>query len=202
MERAASVEETPVTVDGYGTLTEEQHSASLVRGRSLSEPVYHKPLYQIPVASLHLRSYNPAALDFFAHFASHAAASLGIPISKPVHLPTQRSMWTVPRSPFAHKKSQENFERKTYKRAIKAWDASPEVVDLWCQYMSRHSLHGVGMKVTKWEHHDLGAADAMYEEAANVRKDAFEEMRKQKDGIKQTAEKIIKEETKPTETTT
>ena len=34
-------------------------------------------------------------------------------IERPVVLPTQRSLWTVLKGPFAHKKKQENFERSS-----------------------------------------------------------------------------------------
>jgi len=57
----------------------------------------------------------------------------------------------VLRSPFVHKKSQENFERKTHKRAIKAWDADPEVVHRWITYLRANAMPGVGLKVTTWE---------------------------------------------------
>ena len=82
------------------------------------------------LSHFHFRSFHPRLLDFFVHFASHAAAALGVPVSKPVHLPTERRLWTVLRGPFVHKKSQENFERKTHRRAVKAWDAHPDAVDM------------------------------------------------------------------------
>jgi small subunit ribosomal protein S10 len=55
-----------------------------------------------------------------------------------------------------HKKSQENFERKVYKRAIKAWDADPEVIDRWLKYLQTHMIAGVGMRTTRWERVPLG----------------------------------------------
>jgi small subunit ribosomal protein S10 len=98
----------------------------------------------------------PHDLDLFTHFAAHAAAALAIPVSRTIYLPTQRSIWTVPKSPFVHKKAQENFERKVHKRAIKAWDADPEVVDRWLKYLQSHMLAGVGMRCTKWERVPVG----------------------------------------------
>lgn len=71
-------------------------------------------------------------------------------------LPTQRSMWTVPRGPFVHKKSQENFERLVHKRAIKAFDADQEVVDRWVKYMERHAMPGVGMRIVRWHRLPVG----------------------------------------------
>ena len=105
---------------------------------------------------IHFRSYFPRLLDQFTHFASHAASALAIPISRPAALPTQRSLWTVLKGPFAHKKKQENFERKVHKRAIKAWDADAEVIDRWVKYLENHAMGGVGMRVIKWERTEVG----------------------------------------------
>lgn len=62
----------------------------------------------------------------------------------------------MPKGPFAHKKSQENFERKVHKRAIKAWDANEQVVDRWLKYLERHILGGVGVRTTRWQRVPVG----------------------------------------------
>ena len=131
--------------------TEKEYASQVVHGRGVFQPFYHPRTHNIPVAVLHFRSYTPSQLDLFTHFASHAAASLAIPISQTVCLPTQRSLWTVPKGPFAHKKTQENFERKVHKRVIKAWDADEEVIDRWFKYLQRHMLAGIGMRTIKWQ---------------------------------------------------
>ncbi|KAG5646781.1 hypothetical protein DXG03_002158 [Asterophora parasitica] len=171
--------------------TEEAWAASLVHGRGIHFPTFHARTHDIPVANIQFRSHHPRLLDLFTHFATHAASSLGIPTSRVVTLPTKRTLWTVPRSPFAHKKSQENFERRVHKRAIKAWDAHPEAVDRWCRYLRRHALGGVGMRVTRWERHPLGVGKARLEEVAK-RLDKPEVMSAQK--IKALGQKIVKEE--------
>ncbi|KDQ52556.1 hypothetical protein JAAARDRAFT_198191 [Jaapia argillacea MUCL 33604] len=140
-------------------MTEPELSATVIHGRSITEPLYHPRTHNIPVAVLQFRSYFPELLDLYMHFAAHAAGALGIPISKPVKLPTQRSLWTVIKSPFIFKKSQENFERRTRKRAIKAWDADEEVVDKWVKYLERHALAGVGLRVVKWERAPVGVGE-------------------------------------------
>jgi small subunit ribosomal protein S10 len=95
-------------------------------------------------------------MDLYLHFVAHAAAALEIPISKPVHLPSKRSMWTVLKGPFVHKKKQENFERIVHKRAIKAWDADAQVVDRWLKYIRLHAVGGIGLRVTRWERAAVG----------------------------------------------
>lgn len=125
----------------------------------------------------------------FAHFAEHAASALGIPASRPVHLPTQRSMWTVIRGPFVHKKSQENFERRVHKRAIKAWDADPEIVNVWVKYLRKHMMPGVGMRVTKWERAPVGIGRQVFQRG-------MDKLRLDTDAakVKALADKIVQQE--------
>ncbi|KAJ3788068.1 hypothetical protein GGU10DRAFT_287113 [Lentinula aff. detonsa] len=136
--------------------TEEAYASALVHGRSIHLPHIHPRTQSIPAGNITFYSHHPRLLALFTHFASHAASSLAIPISKVIMLPTDRSLWTVIRAPFAYKKSQENFERKTHKRMIKAWDADPEVIDRWVRYLEKHSMGGVGIRVTKWERLPIG----------------------------------------------
>ncbi|KAF8063535.1 ribosomal protein S10 domain-containing protein [Lyophyllum atratum] len=178
-------------LDPDAPFTEEQYAASLVHGRGIQFPIFHPRTHDIPVANIQFRSHHPRLLDLFTHFATHAASSLGIPVSRVVTLPTKRTLWTVPRSPFAHKKSQENFERRVHKRAIKAWDADPEVVDRWCKYLRRHALGGVGMRITKWERLPLGFGKSRLE-GVMARLEKGDAVSGQK--IKALGEKIVAEE--------
>jgi small subunit ribosomal protein S10 len=165
---------------------------SLVHGRSVHEPFIHPRTHDIPVANIHFRSHHIELLSVFTHFALHAASSLGIPTSGVASLPTKRTLWTVPRSPFAHKKSQENFERKVHKRAIKAWDADAEVVQRWVAYLRTHVLAGVGMKVTTWDRIPLGLGEATMVVGDGV--DTLNPMLVAPKAIKELGDMIIKEE--------
>ncbi|KAI1787480.1 ribosomal protein S10 [Ganoderma leucocontextum] len=169
-------------------LTEAKYAASIVHGRSVRAPHYLPKTHGIPVATLHFRSYHPKLLDFFVHFASHAATALGVPISKPVHLPTQRRLWTVLRGPFVHKKSQENFERRTHKRVVKAWDANPEVVDMLVQYLEKHVAPGVGLRTVKWRRAPVAVGQKTLEAVmGQLRLD-------EGDKVKALGEQIVKQE--------
>ncbi|KAF9495562.1 ribosomal protein S10 [Pleurotus eryngii] len=170
--------------------TEAEYASALIHGRSIHLPYYHPRTHDIPAASIQFRSHHPRLLDLFTHFASHAASSLGIPISRVAYLPTQRSLWTVPRSPFAHKKSQENFERRVHKRAIKAFDADPEVIDQWTRYIGRHALAGVGIRVVKWERMPLGVgADRLLSAMSGLSQSAVN-----KERIRQLGDQIVRQE--------
>ncbi|KIJ67244.1 hypothetical protein HYDPIDRAFT_25715 [Hydnomerulius pinastri MD-312] len=170
-------------------LTEPDIAAMIIHGRGLYPPTKLPRTHSIPAAEVHFRAHHPYFLDLFAHFAGHAASALGIPSSRVIPLPTQRSLWTVIRGPFVHKKSQENFERRVHKRVIKAWDADPEVVDRWVRYLRKHQMPGVGIRVTKWERAPLGIGQQIFERTmSKVRPDSSAAK------VKAMAEKIVEQE--------
>lgn len=119
-------------------------------------PLRRKAEYGLPVCDLQLRSYSVQNVEFFADFAIRAAYYLNLPVSGPVPLPRIVERWTVPRSNFVHKKSQENFERITLRRLIQIKDGNPQAVQAWLAFLRKHAFYGVGMKANVWEHESLG----------------------------------------------
>jgi ribosomal protein S10 len=79
-----------------------------------------------------------------------------LPAYGPVPLPRIVERWTVPRGSFIHKKSQENFERRTVRRLIQIKDADPEVVEIWLGFLRKYAYYGIGMKANVWEFTKLG----------------------------------------------
>lgn len=152
-----------MTQSTFSTEMEEDDYDPTVQPTALKPPTTLPKTHGIPVGVLHFRSYHVPLLDFFMHFVLHTGHAIGIPCSGVVHLPTQRTLQTVIRSPFIHKKSQENFERKTHKRCIKLWDANAAVVDRWIRYLQENMLPGVGMRVTRWNRVPLGIGKQMGE---------------------------------------
>lgn len=125
------------------------------------EALYLKPLrreveYGVPSCNLQLRSYSVRNLEFFCDFALRAAYYLGLPAFGPVPLPRKVQRWTVPKSTFIFKKSQENFERITLRRMIQIRDGNPETVQLWLAFLQKHAYYGIGMKANVWEFSKLG----------------------------------------------
>ena len=118
--------------------------------------VRHPPTHGIPVASLQLRSYSVRNLEFFADFAVRAAYWLNLPLSGPVPLPKIIERWTVPKSPFIFKKTQENFERITRRRLLTVYDGHPSVVETWLAFIRKWQFYGVGMKANVWSFEGLG----------------------------------------------
>ncbi len=112
--------------------------------------------YGVPTADLQLRSYSVRPLEFFCDFALRAAYYLNLPAYGPVPLPRITERWTVPRSNFIFKKSQENFERITCRRLIQIRDGHAESVQMWLAFLTKHAIPGVGMKANVWEYSKLG----------------------------------------------
>lgn len=157
---------------------------------ALLQPQRHPKTHGIPVSMLHFRSYHLSLIDFFMHFVLHSAYSIGIPSSGVAHLPTKRSLYTVLRSPFAHKKSQENFVRITHKRAIKLWDANPEVVDRFVAYLRENMLGGVGMRVTRWYRLPVGFGHHLVVDRVTQKREPATHVEK----VKALAEEIVQKE--------
>ncbi|CAN9403216.1 unnamed protein product [Alternaria alternata] len=118
-------------------------------------PLRRTPEYGVPTCDLQLRTYNVRNLLLFADFAVRAAYYMGLCARGPVPLPRITERWTVPRSNFIFKKSQENFERITMRRLIQIQDGHPDVIKAWLAFLQKHQYHGVGMKANIWEYESL-----------------------------------------------
>ena len=132
----------------------------LRRFRSLQvlylKPLKRKARYGVPACDLQLRSYSVRNVEFFADFALRAAYYLGLPAAGPIPLPRIVERWTVPRSNFIFKKSQENFERITMRRLIQIQDGHAESVELWLAFLRKYQYYGIGMKANVWQFEGLG----------------------------------------------
>lgn len=100
------------------------------------------------VATIKLRGYDQDNLIRAGEFALRSAYYLGIPTSKLITEKTEKRLYTVIKSPFAQAKSKENFHRTTFNKSIVAYDANPEIIDLWLSYINKYSIQGVEYKST------------------------------------------------------
>jgi len=78
---------------------------------------------------IRLKAYEPATLDRSAEVICATARRTGADIKGPVPLPTQRSIYTVNRSPHVDKKSREQFEMRVHKRLIDIVNSTNQTVD-------------------------------------------------------------------------
>jgi small subunit ribosomal protein S10 len=53
----------------------------------------------------------------------------GSNVSGPIPLPTEKSIYTILRSPHVNKDSREQFEMRTHKRLIDILDPNPKTID-------------------------------------------------------------------------
>jgi small subunit ribosomal protein S10 len=76
-----------------------------------------------------LKAFDHRLLDQSAKDIVEVARRTGATVSGPIPLPTERSLFTVLRSPHVDKKSREQFELRVHKRLIEISNATREMVD-------------------------------------------------------------------------
>ncbi|TGJ85588.1 hypothetical protein E0Z10_g3136 [Xylaria hypoxylon] len=140
------------------------------------QPLRRETEYGVPSCDLQLRSFSIPNLEFFCDFALRAAYYLNLPAFGPVPLPKIIERWTVPRSHFIFKKSQENFERITRRRLIQIRDGHPETVQIWLAFLQKHAYYGIGMKANMWEYSPLDTSKQMDSELPSMQKSIDEKM--------------------------
>ena len=78
---------------------------------------------------IRLKAYEHRILDQSADKIVDTAKRTGATISGPIPLPTERTIYTVLRSPHKYKDSREQFEMRTHKRLIAIVNPTPKTVD-------------------------------------------------------------------------
>ena len=76
-----------------------------------------------------LKAYDHRVLDQSTQEIVDTAKRTGARIAGPIPLPTQRSVYTVLRSPHVDKKSREQFEVRVHKRLIDIVKSTPQTID-------------------------------------------------------------------------
>ncbi|MFN8378024.1 MAG: 30S ribosomal protein S10 [Anaerolineae bacterium] len=78
---------------------------------------------------IRLKAYDHRVLDQSAQRIVETAERTGARVVGPVPLPTRIERFTVMRSPFIDKDSQEHFEIRTHKRLIDVLDPDSKTID-------------------------------------------------------------------------
>ncbi len=81
-----------------------------------------------PKIRIKLRAYDHKAIDLAARQIVEHVTRTGAKVVGPVPLPTERSIYTVIRSPFKDKDSREAFQMLTHKRLIDIHEATSKTV--------------------------------------------------------------------------
>jgi len=97
-----------------------------------------------PKIRIKLRAYDHQILDAAVRDIVEHVTRTGARVVGPVPLPTERSIYTVIRSPHKDKDSREHFQMLTHKRLLDIIDATPKTV----QELQRLSLSaGVDIQI-------------------------------------------------------
>ncbi|KAK8111596.1 mitochondrial 37S ribosomal protein uS10m [Apiospora kogelbergensis] len=162
------------------------------------QPLRRQADYGVPTCDLQLRSYSVPNLEFFCDFALRAAYYLNLPAFGAVPLPKITERWTVPKSHFIFKKSQENFERITRRRLIQIRDGHPESVQIWLAFLQKHAYYGIGMKANVWEYSKIGVGKEMDRESPAMQAAIDEKMkllgRDKTEGTVQKVQELLESE--------
>ncbi len=78
---------------------------------------------------IRLKAYDHRSLDRSADEIVRTAKRTGALIAGPIPLPSDRTVYTVLRSPHVDKKSREQFQTKVHKRLIDIYNSNPQTVD-------------------------------------------------------------------------
>ncbi|MEI7758816.1 MAG: 30S ribosomal protein S10 [bacterium] len=78
---------------------------------------------------IRLKAYDHKVIDQAAKQIIDTALRTGATLSGPIPLPTERSTFTVIKSPHVYKKGREQFEMRTHKRLIDVYDPTPKTID-------------------------------------------------------------------------
>lgn len=78
---------------------------------------------------IRLKAYDHQMLDQSALKIVETAKRTGASVAGPVPLPTEKTIYTILRSPHVNKDSREQFEMRVHKRLIDILDPTPKTVD-------------------------------------------------------------------------
>ncbi|ADG81181.1 30S ribosomal protein S10 [Thermincola ferriacetica] len=78
---------------------------------------------------IRLKAYDHKILDQSAEKIVDTAKRTGAGVAGPVPLPTEKSIYTILRSPHVNKDSREQFEMRIHKRLIDILEPTPKTVD-------------------------------------------------------------------------
>jgi len=78
---------------------------------------------------IRLKAFDHKLLDQSSVKIVETAKKNGVQVSGPIPLPTEKSIYTILRSPHVNKDSREQFEMRTHKRLIDILNPNPKTID-------------------------------------------------------------------------
>jgi len=120
---------------------------------------------------IRLKAYDHKVIDQAAKQIVDTALRTGATIAGPIPLPTDRSTFTVVKSPHVYKKGREQFEMRVHKRLIDVTDPTPKTIDslINTRFASNKKPPGKGrFFVSVLDRAGSSVADAMYPDLVPV----------------------------------
>ncbi|MCK6603300.1 MAG: 30S ribosomal protein S10 [Ignavibacteriaceae bacterium] len=81
------------------------------------------------IIRIKLKSYDHILIDKSTEKIIKTVKATGATVSGPIPLPTNRTIFTVLRSPHVDKKSREQFEIRAHKRVIDIHNSNPRTIE-------------------------------------------------------------------------
>lgn len=78
---------------------------------------------------IRLKAYDHKVIDQSAKQIIDTALRTGATVAGPIPLPTERTTYTVVKSPHVYKKGREQFEMRVHKRLIDVFEPTPKTID-------------------------------------------------------------------------
>ncbi len=82
-----------------------------------------------PRIRIRLKAYDHKVIDQSAKQIIETALRTGATVAGPIPLPTQKTTYTVVKSPHVFKKGREQFEMRIHKRLIDVLEPTPKTID-------------------------------------------------------------------------
>lgn len=76
-----------------------------------------------------IRAYDHKIIDQSTRTIIDTVERSGAEVKGPIPLPTERTRYTVIKSPFIHKNSREQYEMRVHKRLLDIIDPTPKTID-------------------------------------------------------------------------
>ncbi len=118
---------------------EKEKPSSAVSAKTTGEEKEVKTRIRVKI-----RAYDHKIIDQSTKKIIETADRTGAKVLGPVPLPTEKTKYTVIRSPFVHKDSREQYEMRIHKRLIDIIEPTPKTVD---SLMSLNLPAGVDIEI-------------------------------------------------------
>ncbi|KAM0684021.1 mitochondrial 37S ribosomal protein rsm10 [Mitosporidium daphniae] len=102
-----------------------------------------------------LTSSDKSALVNYAEFCHRVACLMSFGSSGPLALRYDVRKWSILRSPFVDKTSFKQYERRTYKRLVRVYNAHPSLHQKYLWYIQHHLPSAVEFSSTVYEYEPL-----------------------------------------------